>query len=128
MAFMLKVTWNIADGKVATFKAAQEELCRVMAEDHPGVICYLADYPAEGVSEWIEIYANDEAFAAHLANEKGQGPLKTVIEACDSIECRCFGEPSDASREILAGFGTVYKETPPAAFVLHARADKDAPV
>ena len=33
-----------------------------------------------------------------------------------------------ASREILAGFGTVYKETPPAAFVLHARADKDSPV
>ena len=31
--------------------------------EHPGVICYHVDYPSEGVSQWTEIYATDEAFA-----------------------------------------------------------------
>jgi len=127
MAFMLKIRWDIADGKVADFKANQETLCAVMQE-HPGVICYHVDYPEEGVSEWVEIYANDDAFRAHLANEKGQAPLQAIIGACDAIVCRCFGEPDAASREILAGFGTVYHQTAPQAFVLHPRADKDSPV
>ncbi len=127
MAFMLKITWNIADGKVADFKANQEALCKVMLE-HRGVICYLADYPSERVSEWVEIYATDAAFRAHLANEKGKAPLQAVIEACEAIECRCFGDPDAESREILKGFGTVYREIAPAAFVLNPRADKDSPV
>lgn len=127
MAFMLKITWNIADGKVADFKANQEALCAVMLE-HPGVITYMVEYPKEGVSEWVEIYATDEAFRAHLANEKGKAPLGAVVAACDSIVCRCFGEPDEDSREILKGFGTVYQETAPEAFVLNPRADKDSPV
>ena len=40
-----------------------------MSEDHPGVICDHAENPAPGVSEWTEIYANDDVFKAHLANE-----------------------------------------------------------
>ncbi|MCP4383762.1 MAG: hypothetical protein GY798_20515 [Hyphomicrobiales bacterium] len=126
MAFMLKIKWNIADGKVPDFKAAQEELCAVMSDDHSGVICYLADYPEDSVSEWIEIYANDDVFRAHLANERGQKPLQTLVESCDSIECRCFGDPDAASREILAGFGAVYNDVPPAAFIVHPRADRDS--
>ena len=39
------------------------------------------------VSLWTEIYATDEAFAAHLANEKGKGPLAAVVDACDKITC-----------------------------------------
>lgn len=128
MAFMLKIKWNIADGNIPTFKAAQEELCTVMSEDHPGVMCYLVDYPEDGVSEWIEIYATDDAFRSHLANEKGKAPLQTLIESCDSIECRCFGDPDAASQEILAGFGAVYHTVAPAAFIVHPRADRDSPV
>jgi antibiotic biosynthesis monooxygenase (ABM) superfamily enzyme len=45
MAFMLKIRWDIADGREADFKANQVELSKVMLE-HPGVICYHADYPA----------------------------------------------------------------------------------
>jgi len=127
MAFMLKIRWDIKDGKVAGFKSNQETLCAVMQE-HPGVICYLVDYPSEGVSEWVEIYASDDVFRAHLANEKGQAPLGALIEACDKIECRCFGDPDAASREILKGFGCTYHDIPPASFVLHPRADKDSVV
>lgn len=125
MAFMLKLRWDIKDGSVAGFKSNQEALCKVMLE-HPGVICYHCDYPSEGVSEWVEIYANDDVFRAHLANEKGKGPLGALIEACDAIECRCFGNPDTASREILADFGCTYHDVPPESFVLNPSADKDS--
>ena len=35
------------------------------------------------VSQWTEIYATDEAFEAHLANEKGKGPLATYHETAE---------------------------------------------
>jgi hypothetical protein len=96
--------------------------------EHPGVICYHATYPEESVSEWVEIYANDAAFLAHLDNVKGKGPLGAVAAACASIDCRCFGGPDPASREILKGFGTTYHPTAESAFVLNPRADRDSQV
>lgn len=125
MPFMLKIQWDIKAGREADFKTNQAALCNVMYE-HPGVICYHVDYPSAGVSQWTEIYATDEAFAAHLANEKGKGPLGAVIEACDKITCRCWGNPNAASKEILAGFNATYQETAENAFVLNPKADKDS--
>ncbi len=128
MAILLKIRWNIKDGEETAFRENQKALCDVMSADHPGVICYHADYPEPNVSEWTEIYANNDAFKAHLANEKGQGPLGAVVGACDSIVCRCWGDPDDGSKEILAGFGATYHGTGDGAFILHANADKDSPV
>ena len=128
MAFMLKIKWEIKEGSEAEFKSNQEKLCAVMQE-HPGVICYHAEYPSSRVSEWTEIYATDAAFKAHLANEKGKEPLGAVVGACDQITCRCFGdEPDGESKKILEGFGTTYHDSGSQAFVLHPRADKDSPV
>jgi hypothetical protein len=125
MPFMLKIQWDIKAGREADFRANQEVLCKVML-DHPGVICYHADYPSPRVSQWTEIYATDEAFAAHLANPAGKGPLGTIVGACDKITCQCRGNPSAGSKEILAGFGATYHETAKNAFVLNPRADKDS--
>lgn len=127
MAFMLKLRWQIKAGQEAAFRANQQTLAAVMAE-HPGVICYHADYPAANVSEWVEIYANDASFAAHLANEKGKAPLGALVAACDTISCRCWGDPSPASREILAGFGASYHDSGAHSYVLHPRADRHSPV
>lgn len=128
MPFMLKIQWDITSGSEADFKDNQEQLCQVMLDDHPGVICYHVDYPTESMSQWVEIYANDDAFAAHLANEKGKGPLGAIIAACDKITCQCWGDPNEASREILKGFGATYHQTGENAFMLHPRADSDSRV
>lgn len=128
MAILLKIRWDIAQGRERDFRENQRKLCAVMHDDHPGVICYHVDYPAPGASEWTEIYANDDAFRAHLANEKGKAPLAAVVGACAKITCRCWGSPDAQSREILAGFGTTYNDTAEASFVLHPRADRASPV
>jgi len=125
MPFMLKIQWDIQSGGENSFRMNQEALCKVML-DHPGVICYHASYPSKRVSQWVEIYATDEAFAAHLANEKGKQPLGAIIESCDKITCQCWGDPNAGSREILKGFGTTYHETAENAFVLNPQADKDS--
>jgi len=127
MPFMLKIQWDIKTGSEADFRSNQEKLSEVMLE-HPGVICYHADYPSDAVSQWVEIYATDEAFAAHLANEKGQAPLGAIIEASEKITCQCWGDPNDASREVLAGFGATYHETGTNSFVLNPVADKNSTV
>ena len=125
MTIMLKIKWTMKDGEEAGFRANQEKLCQVML-DHPGVIAYHAEYPSPGVSEWTEIYANDAAFKAHLDNEAGQAPLGALVGACESIECRCFGDPNDESKGILAGFGATYHDTAAHAFAVNPNADKDS--
>lgn len=125
MPFMLKIRWDIKTGQEAEFRANQEALCKVMLE-HPGVICYHADYPSSNVSQWTEIYATDESFVAHLANEKGKAPLGKLIEICDKITCQCWGNPNAKSKEILAGFGTTYHDTAANAFVLNPKADRNS--
>lgn len=125
MSFMLKLQWDIKDGREADFRANQEKLCKVMLE-HPGVITYHVDYPSKNVSQWVEVYATDEAFAAHLANDKGKAPLGAVIDACNKITCQCWGTPNAASKDILKGFGATYHDTAQNAFVLNPRADKDS--
>jgi quinol monooxygenase YgiN len=124
MAIMLKIRWDIQPGRENDFRENQKKLCAVMRDDHPGVICYHVDYPAPGVSEWVEIYANDDVFKAHLANEKGKAPLGAIIGACAKITCRCWGDPDAGSRAILAGFGATYHDTAEASFALHPRADR----
>ncbi len=128
MAIMLKIRWDIKKGSEQEFKKNQQALCAVMSADHPGVICYHVDYPASNVSEWVEIYANDEVFKAHLANDKGKEPLGKVVGACDKITCRCWGDPDAGSREILKGFGATYHDTAASSFALHPKADRSSRV
>ena len=49
-----------------------------------------------------------------------------MVDACDKITCECWGNPNAKSKEILAGFGTAYRETANEAFVLNPKADKDS--
>ncbi len=125
MAFMLKIRWDISKGQEENFRSNQERLSAVMLE-HPGVICYHADYPSANVSDWTEIYATDESFAAHLENQKGQEPLNALVAACDTITCRCWGEPNENSKNILANFGATYESTGKNSFVLNPKADKNS--
>jgi len=124
MAIMLKIRWDIKQGREREFRQNQETLCAVMSADHPGVICYHVDYPASGVSEWTEIYASNAVFKAHLDDPKGEAPLAALVETCARIICKCWGDADAASRKLLEGFGTTYHETAKAAFVLHPRADR----
>ena len=125
MPFMLKIRWDLKEDRVFEFKDNQTKLCDVMHE-HPGVICYHVDYPSHDESEWTEIYANNECFRAHLANERGKVPLGACIDASAKITCRCWGDPDAESKKILAGFGATYHQSGDGSFVVNPRADKES--
>jgi quinol monooxygenase YgiN len=125
MPILIKIKWTFKEGKREEFVENQGALMMVML-DHPGVIVYHADYPeGENYSEWTELHADDEVFAAHLANEKGKKPLGMCIGASETIECRCWGNPNEASKTMLAGFGATYHESGENSLILnptHAKA------
>jgi quinol monooxygenase YgiN len=119
MPILLKLKFTFKEGKREEFVENQGAVMKVML-DHPGVIVYHADYPeGENCSEWTEVYADDEVFAAHLANEKGKEPLGVCIGASEKIETRCWGNPNEESKKILAGFGATYHESGENSLVLH---------
>jgi hypothetical protein len=125
MPILLKLKWIFKEGKRDKFVENQGALMKAM-QDLPGVIVYHADYPeGENCSEWMELYADDEVFVAHVAYEKGKEPLGMCIGASEKIECRCWGNPNEESKKILAGFGCTYHESGENSIVLnpdHAKA------
>ena len=86
--------------------------------NHPGVICYHADYPKPELSEWVEIYANDDTFASHLDDPAASEPLGELINCCSKVSCRCWGDPNPASKERLKAFAAEYQNTGKGSFVL----------
>jgi hypothetical protein len=128
MAIMLKIRWDIKESKEQDFRKNQEKLCAVMSNDHPGVICYHVDYPEPGVCESVEIYANNSAFKARLDNQMGKEPFAALVGACGKITCKCWGDPTEESKKILARFGATYHETAKASFLLHPNAHAASPV
>jgi quinol monooxygenase YgiN len=111
MPILIKIRFDLKEGRRDDFVKNLKELMGVML-DHPGVILYHADYPeGENYCEFTELHDNDETFKAHLDNEKGKAPLGGCIDASSKIECRCYGNPSEESKEILVGFGATYPES-----------------
>ena len=93
MAFLLKVRWEIKPGMQNQFCQSEKALAEVML-NHPGVICYHADYPEPNLSEWVEIYANDDTFASHLDDPGASQPLGELINCCSKVSCRCWAIPT----------------------------------
>ena len=73
MAFLLKVRWEIKPGMQTQFCESADVLAGAML-NHPGVLCYHADYPEPNLSEWVEIYANDDTFASTLMTRPPASP------------------------------------------------------
>ena len=127
MAFMLKVRWNIRPGERAAFEANQRALCAVMLE-HPGVICYHATYPDESTSEWVEIYANDAAFKAHLDNDKGKAPLAAVAGRLRVDRLPLLRRPGRRFARDPEGLRHHLPSDRGDAFVVNPRADRNSQV
>ena len=127
MAFLLKVRWEIKPGLHNQFCQSEKALAEVMPH-HPGVICYHADYPEPNLSEWVEIYANDDTFASHLDDPAASKPLGELIDCCSKVSCRCWGDPNSASKERLKAFAAEYQNTGKGSFVLNPNADSHSSI
>lgn len=61
---------------------------------------------------WSELYANDEAFAAHVSNPPVQEYLQKHAELGDGFSIEVYGTVGDSCRELMESFGLPLKIFP----------------
>ena len=58
---------------------------------------------------WSEVYANDEAFAAHVSNPPVQEYLQKHAELGDGFSIEVYGTVGDACKKLMESFGLPLK-------------------
>ena len=91
------------------------ELARVTDEavqaSEPGMIHHTFDQDPDDPQAfvWSEVYANDEAFAAHVANPPVQEYLKKHAELGDGFSVEVYGTVGDDCKTLMESFGLPLK-------------------
>ena len=58
---------------------------------------------------WSEVYANDEAFSAHVSNPPVQEYLQKHAELGDGFSIEVYGTVGDDCRQLMESFGLPLK-------------------
>ena len=77
----------------------------------PGMLHHTFDQDPEDSQAfvWSEVYANDEAFAAHVSNPPVQEYLQKHAELGDGFSIEVYGTVGDACKKLMESFGLPLK-------------------
>ena len=77
----------------------------------PGMLHHTFDQDPEDPQGflWSEVYANDEAFAAHVSNPPVQEYLQKHAELGDGFSIEVYGTVGDACKKLMESFGLPLK-------------------
>ena len=95
--------------------AAYLELARVTDEavraSEPGMIHHTFDQDPDDPQAfvWSEVYANDEAFSAHVSNPPVQEYLQKHAELGDGFSVEVYGTIGNECRTLMESFGLPLK-------------------
>ena len=87
------------------------ELARITDEtveaSEPGMIHHTIDQDPDDPQAfvWSEVYANDEAFSAHVSNPPVQEYLQKHAELGDGFSVEVYGTVDDDCRQLMESFG-----------------------
>ena len=91
------------------------ELARItdvaVQSSEPGMLHHTFDQDPEDPQAfvWSEVYANDEAFAAHVSNPPVQEYLQKHAELGDGFSIEVYGTVGDDCRKLMESFGLPLK-------------------
>ena len=91
------------------------ELARITDEavqtSEPGMIHHTFDQDPNDPHAfvWSEVYANDEAFSAHVSNPPVQEYLQKHAELGDGFSVEVYGTVGDECRKLMESFGLPLK-------------------
>ena len=91
------------------------ELARItdvaVQSSEPGMLHHTFDQDPEDPQAfvWSEVYANDEAFAAHVSNPPVQEYLQKHAELGDGFSIEVYGTVGDDCRKLMRSFGLPLK-------------------
>ena len=107
--FMLLARIHVKPGCVDQYL----ELARITDEavqaSEPGMLHHTDQDPDDPRRSWSGVYANDEAFSAHVSNPPVQDYLKKHAELGDGFSIEVYGTVGDECRKLMESFGLPLK-------------------
>lgn len=106
------VSWNlrlsVIDGKLDDAKALMDEMVAATEADEPGALAYEWFLSEDGSTcHLYERYADSDATMVHMGNFTTKF-MERFMGCFTPTSIVVYGEPSDAVRGVLDGFGAVY--------------------
>ncbi len=109
--FMLLARIHVKPGCVDQYLELARITDAAVQSSEPGMLHHTFDQDPENPQAfvWSEVYANDDAFAAHLANPPVQEYLRKHAELGDGFSIEVYGTVGDDCKKLMESFGLPLK-------------------
>ena len=109
--FMLLARIHVKPGCVDDYLELARRTDQSVQDSEPGMLHHTFDKDPEDPQAfvWSEVYANDDAFAAHVSNPPVQDYLQKHAELGDGFSIEVYGTVGDDCRELMTSFGLPLK-------------------
>ena len=109
--FMLLARIHVKPGCVDQYLELARITDAAVQSSEPGMLHHTFDQDPENPQAfvWSEVYANDDAFAAHVANPPVQEYLRKHAELGDGFSIEVYGTVGDDCKKLLESFGLPLK-------------------
>lgn len=112
--FLLLARIHVKPGCVNQYLELARMTDMAVQSSEPGMLHHTFDQDPEDPQAfvWSEVYANDEAFAAHVSNPPVQEYLQKHAELGDGFSIEVYGTVGDACKKLMESFGLPLKIYP----------------
>ena len=109
--FMLLARIHVKPGCVDQYLELARKTDAAVESSEPGMLHHTFDQDPENPQAfvWSEVYANDDAFAAHVANPPVQEYLRKHAELGDGFSIEVYGTVGDDCKKLMESFGLPLK-------------------
>ena len=109
--FMLLARIHVKPGCVDQYLELARKTDAAVESSEPGMLHHTFDQDPENPQAfvWSEVYANDDAFAAHVANPPVQEYLRKHAELGDGFSIEVYGTIGDECKKLMESFGLPLK-------------------
>ena len=112
--FLLLARIHVKPGCVNQYLELARMTDMAVQSSEPGMLHHTFDQDPEDPQAfvWSEVYANDEAFAAHVSNPPVQEYLQKHAELGDGFSIEVYGTVGNACIKLMESFGLPLKIYP----------------
>ena len=112
--FLLLARIHVKPGCVNQYLELARMTDMAVQSSEPGMLHHTFDQDPEDPQAfvWSEVYANDEAFAAHVSNPPVQEYLQKHAELGDGFSIEVYGTVGDDCIKLMESFGLPLKIYP----------------
>ena len=112
--FLLLARIHVKPGCVDRYLELARVTDAAVQASEPGMMHHTFDQDPEDPQAfvWSEVYANDQAFAAHVSNPPVQEYLQKHAELGDGFSIEVYGTVGDECKKLMESFGLPLKIYP----------------